>query len=72
MGQWEPGFAPTDFVAHWCVVGHRVGIMAAHGVSQMEVFSTFHPIPSPIPPTPSISKKIGYNENQYITKYFTV
>ena len=50
IGQWGPGFAPTGYVAHWCVIGHCVGIMAAHGVSQGVVFATSHP--SPFHPTP--------------------
>ena len=49
-------------VAHWCAIGHCVGVMAAHGVSQGVVFATSHPThlspshptPLPIPPTPSI------------------
>ena len=45
IGQWGPGFAFTDYVAHWCVIGHRVNIMAAHGVSQTGVFVTSHPTP---------------------------
>ena len=33
IGQWRPVFALTGCVAHWCVIGHCVGVMAAHGVS---------------------------------------
>ena len=40
-----PGFTPTDYVAHYCAIGYCVGIMAAHGVSQMAVFATSHPTP---------------------------
>ena len=67
IGQWGPVFAPTGCVAQWCVIGHCVGIMAAHGVSLRVVFATSlpthtsssHPTPPclalpPIPPTPSI------------------
>ena len=43
IGQWGPVFAPTGYVAHWCVIGHCVGIMAAHGVSLEVVFATSHP-----------------------------
>ena len=51
--QWEPGFAPSDYTADYCVIGHCVGVMATHGVSQMVVFATSHTIcPTPIPPTP--------------------
>ena len=55
-----PGFAPIGYVAHWYVIGHCVGIMAVHGVSQTRVLATSHPVPPnlalpPIPPTPSIS-----------------
>ena len=46
IGQWEPVFAPTGYVAHWCVISHRVGIMAVHGVSQGVVFATSHPSPT--------------------------
>ena len=50
----EPGFAPTDSVVHWCGIGHCVGVMAAHGMSQAKFFFTSHPTP-PVPfhPTPS-------------------
>ena len=59
IGYWGLGFAPTDYVAHYCFIGHYVGIMAAHGMSQMVVFATshpthltwFHPTMPPIPPT---------------------
>ena len=43
IGQWGPVFAPTGCVAHWCVIGHCVGIMAAHRVSLEVVFATYHP-----------------------------
>ena len=46
IGQWGPGFAPTDYVAHYCVIGQCVGIMAAHGMSQMVAFATSHTSPS--------------------------
>ena len=53
IGQWGPGFAPTDYVAHWWVIGHCVGIMAAHGMSQARVFVTSHHTSSrPTPPCP--------------------
>ena len=29
---WGPVFASTGYVAHCCVIGHCVGVMAAHGV----------------------------------------
>ena len=48
IGQWGPGFAPTDYVAHWCVIGYCVGIMAAHEVSQTGIL----PPPTPFRPTP--------------------
>ena len=40
------GLAPNGYVAHWCVIGHCVGIMAAHGVSLAVVFAISHPSPS--------------------------
>ena len=49
IGQWGPVFAPTGCVAHWCVIGHCVGILVAHGVSLGVVFATSLP---PSPPTP--------------------
>ena len=53
IGQWRPRFAPNDYVAHQCVIGHCVGLIAAHGVSQMRVFVTSHPThPIPSHPTP--------------------
>ena len=53
IGQWGHVFAPTGYVAHWCAIGHCVGIMAAHGVSLGVVFATFLPThPSPFHPTP--------------------
>ena len=68
IGQWGHGFAPTDYVAHWCVIGHCVGVMAAHGVSQTEVLpppTLPHPPthlnpshstpPHPFPPHPTLS-----------------
>ena len=71
IGQWGPGFAPTDYVAHWCVIGQCVGVMAAHGVSQTRVFATSHPTPSlptPLPPThhthPSIINTDGKKGQQ--------
>ena len=42
-GYCGPGVTPTDYVDHWCVIGHCVGVMAAHWVSQTMVFATFHP-----------------------------
>ena len=59
--QWGPGFVFTDSVAHWCVIVHYVGVMAAHGVSQIGIFATSHPTPPSIPPTP-------YNSNTDIRK----
>ena len=47
IGQWGPIFAPTGYVAHWCVIVHCVGIMAAHGVS----LGWF--LPPSIPPHPA-------------------
>ena len=51
--QWGPGFALTDYGAHYCVIGHCVGVMVAHGMSQTVVFATSltpptlpHPIPT--------------------------
>ena len=53
IGQWGPVFAPTDCVAHWSVIGHYVGVMAAHGVSLGVVFASSLPThPSPSHPTP--------------------
>ena len=53
IGQWGPIFANTGYVAHWCVIDHCVGIMAAHGVSLGVVFATFYPTyPTPPHPTP--------------------
>ena len=65
MGQWVPLFAPTGYIVHCCVIGHCVGVMAAHVVFLGVVFATSqstHPSPSGptpphpplIPPTPSI------------------
>ena len=34
--QWGPGFAPTVYVAHWCVIDHCMGVMAAHGCPKQE------------------------------------
>ena len=52
IGQWGPRFTPTDYVAHYCVIGHCVGIIAAYGMSQMVAFATSHHInPSPSHPT---------------------
>ena len=42
IGQWGPVFPYTGYVAHWCVIGHCVGIMAAHGVSLGIIFLTSH------------------------------
>ena len=53
-GQWGTEIAPTDYVAHWCVNGHCVGVMVAHRVSQ----TGFLPPPTPLTPprlTPSHS-----------------
>ena len=53
IGQWGPVSAPTGCVAHWCVIGYCVGVMAAHGVSLGVVFATSLPThPSPSYPTP--------------------
>ena len=67
---------PTSYVAHWCVIGHCVGIMVAYGMSQIRVFVTSHHIPSqpnptpptlpPIPLTPSISNTDGWKGKQWI------
>ena len=61
IGQWGPVSAPTGFVAHWSVIGHCVGVMAAHGVSLGVHLPPHpplpippHPAPPPIAPTPSI------------------
>ena len=55
IGQWGPRFVPTNYEAYYCVIGHCVGIMAAHELSQMVVFATSHPThPSPSHSTPSI------------------
>ena len=68
--QWVPGFAHTECMAHWCVIGHCMGIMAAHGVSQTRVFATSHPIPptlhhpAHISPIPSISNTDSRNKWQ--------
>ena len=77
IGQWGPGLAATDYAAHYCVIGHCVGAMAAHGVSQTKVFATSHPTrhspshttpprpaPQPIPPTPSIINTDGRKGQQ--------
>ena len=75
IGQWEPVFAPTGCVAHWCVIGHCVGVMAAHGVSLGVVFATSlpthppHPTPPhltspPIPPSPSVINTDGRKGQQ--------
>ena len=40
IGQWGPVSAPTGCMAHWIIIGHCVGIMAAHGVSLGVVFAT--------------------------------
>ena len=53
IGQWRPVFALTGCVAHWCVIGHCVGIMAARGVSLGVTFATSLPTHlSPSHPTP--------------------
>ena len=52
IGQWGPVFASTGYVAHWCVIGHCVGIIATHGMSQEVVFATSHLPPTPPCPTP--------------------
>ena len=56
MRQWGPVFAPTGCVAHWCVIGQSVGIMAAHGMSLGVVFATSLPPHPPllIPPHPTL------------------
>ena len=43
----KAGFAPTDYVVHWCAIGHCVGIVDAH-----EVFQT-RDLPPPTPPHPT-------------------
>ena len=79
IGQWGPVFAPTGCVAHWCVIGHCVGAMAAHGVPLGVVFATSLP-PHPPPLSsilmaerdgkkyleiqPSETEKVSYNKNQ--------
>ena len=57
IGQWGPVFASTGCVAHWCIIGHCVGVMAAHGVSLGVVFATSHPTPPhrPSHPLPLLS-----------------
>ena len=74
IGQWRPVSASTGCVAHCCVIGYSVGIMAAHGVSLGVVFATSHPTPPhpiplhptqpPIPPTPSIINTDGRKGQQ--------
>ena len=54
IGQWGPVFAPTDYVAHFCIIGHCVGIMAAHGVFIGVVFATSYPTTPTLPPLLSI------------------
>ena len=72
-----PVFVPTGCVAHWCVNGHCVGTMAAHGVSLGVVFTTSHPTPTTPPhptpphpaahpPTPSIINTDGRKGRQKI------
>ena len=58
IGQWGPGFAPTGCVAHWCAIGHCVGIVAAPR-------GWFLP-PMPIPPNPSIINTDGGKGQQKI------
>ena len=41
----------TWVCSHWCVIGHCVGVMAAHGVSQTGVFATSNPTPSHLTPS---------------------
>ena len=55
IGKWGPVFAPTDYVAHWCVISHCVGNMAAHEVLLNRGF--YH-----LPP---------YQPHPVTTKYFT-
>ena len=43
IGQWRPVSSPTGCVAHWRVIGHCVGVMAAHGVFLEVVFTTSLP-----------------------------
>ena len=74
IGQWEPGFAPTGYEAHYCVIGHCVGVIAALGVSQMVVFATSlpthpTPLPAPIPPTPSIINFDGKRDGKNTIKF---
>ena len=72
IGQWgPPGFIPTEYVAHWCVIGHCVAIMATHGVSQTGFFCYLPPhlvlphcTPLPIPPSPSIINTDGRKRQQ--------
>ena len=49
--QCRPGFASNGYVAHWCAIGHCVGVMAAHGVFQGRVVP---PSTSPTPPHPTL------------------
>ena len=51
IGPWGTEFVPTDYAAHYCVIGHGVGIIATHGVSQTVAFATYHPT-HPLQPTP--------------------
>ena len=80
IGQWGPVFAPTGYVAHRCVIGHCVVVMAAHGVSLGVVVATSlppspptysrltppHPNPPTIPHTPSIVNTDGRKGQQKI------
>ena len=68
IGQWGPGFASTDYVAHYRVIGHCVDVMAAYGVSQIMVFSTTHPPQPhhPVPPQPSIINTDGTKKWQKV------
>ena len=48
LGSGDLGLLP---LAHWCVTGHCVGVMAGFLLPPTQP----HPNPMPIPPTPSIS-----------------
>ena len=48
-----PVFAFTGYVACCCVIGHCVGVMAAHGVFLGVVFATSLPTGPPTHPSPS-------------------
>ena len=58
VGQWGPGFAPTDNGADCCVISHSVSAMAAHGCPKWWFLlppTPPHPtLPLPIPPHPAL------------------